>query len=166
MYAGFAKAGLTTKAGLTRPTINAATATGISTTTLLIIVRITLLKHIGDGARETVSSVIEMRQGADSELRTTNSGRNLRHWTKRMIEKVIQFENHRCRRREVQPYCSSRPIEIEIRNRSIQAHYFIAHHRRNVGGIVELLQREWWSKLVRAFKIETILAGGALGDKF
>ena len=68
-----------------------------------------------------------MRQWAAAEKCAANSSRNPGHRTKRVIEEIIQFEDHRRRRGNVQSKRGPRTIEIEIGNRAIESHDFVIH---------------------------------------
>src|SRR5258708_16370029 len=100
-----------------------------------------------------------MRQRADAENRATDAAGNLRHWAKGVIEKIIQLEDDRRGRRNVQSDSCAGTIEIEVRNGAIEPHYFIAHDRCNVRAVVELLPDNWRSESVRPLQIESILTG-------
>src|SRR5712691_1541966 len=100
MKAGFACTVLESSAGLTNPNIRAVVSSNIPTSALKIFCLTTsTLKHITDRTGEPVSSVVEMRQGTDAEKRAADAAGHPRYRSKRVIQKIIQLEDDRRRRR-------------------------------------------------------------------
>ena len=105
-----------------------------------------------------------MRYGTNAKQRLADSRRHLRHGTKSVIEQIIEFENYRRGRRDIQTQSRARTIQIKIRNGAIESHEFVSHYGSKVGALVKFL-REQERELVASFDVEAVLTRRTLSDK-
>jgi hypothetical protein len=61
-----------------------------------------ILENISYGTREPVLPVVLIRQRIVSEVRSADAPGNIRHGPERMVQNIVQFEDHARRRGDVE----------------------------------------------------------------
>src|SRR2546422_10936847 len=91
------------KAGLANATAAAAPMYTIAIINLLLrFINISHLERVRDRAGESISPVPQMWERAFSKQRAANSSRHVENRTERVIQEIIQLEDHGRGRRNVQ----------------------------------------------------------------
>src|SRR5713226_2928817 len=124
------------------------------------------LENIGDGACESVLSVVKMWKRVVSEVCAADSSGNVRYRSESMIEDVVQLEDHTGSRRDVEAKSCSALVQIEVGQGAIAANGLKAREGHEVSALIELFPRaeEAPEELVAARDVESILPGRGLRD--